>query len=81
MPSARPEESVKRIEQAGRPYEALKLKYSKLAERIALGESANFESDESEEEEKKEGASGGSDEADEDEKDDGRREEFEKKRK
>ena len=35
MPSARPEESVKRIEQAGKPYEALKLKYFKLAERIA----------------------------------------------
>lgn len=81
MPSARPEESVKRIEQAGRLYEALKVKYSKLAERIAQGESANFESDESEEEEKKEGASGGSDDADEDEKDDARKEEFEKKRK
>ena len=80
MPAARPEESVKRIEMAGKQYEALKLKYSKLAERIAQGESANFESDHESEEEKKEGASGGSFE-DEDEKDDARKEEFEKKRK
>jgi len=35
MPLARPEESVKRIEQVGKGYEALKLKYAKLAERIA----------------------------------------------
>ena len=34
MPLARPEESVKRIEQVGKSYEALKLKYAKLAERI-----------------------------------------------
>jgi len=34
MPAARPEESVKRIEQAGKLYEALKRKYAKLAERI-----------------------------------------------
>ena len=79
-----PEESVKRIEQVGKAYETLKKKYARLAERIAEGLPACFDSDESQdEEEKKEGASGGSDEADEEEDktDNARREEFEKKRK
>ena len=84
MPSAMPEESVKRIEQVGKAYETLKRKYARLAERMAEGLPACFESDESQdEEEKKEGASGGSDEADEEEDkaQEARREEFEKKRK
>ena len=60
---ARPERSVKRIEQMGKAYEALKLKYAKLAQRIEMGASAHFESSgEEDEEEKKEGKnSGGSD--------------------
>ena len=78
MPLSRPEESVKRIEQVGKSYELLKVKYAKLAERIEKGVSANFESEE--EEEKKEGASAGSDDQ-EDEKEDGKTEDYEKKRK
>ena len=58
MGMARPEESVKTIEQVGKAYEALKQKYAKLAERIEQGEAARFESTEESdsEEEKKEGA-------------------------
>jgi len=37
MPWACPEESVKTIEQAGKGYEALKIKYAKLAERMQNG--------------------------------------------
>ena len=44
---ARPEESVKCIEQAGAGYETLKVRYSKLAQRIQEGKTAHFESEDS----------------------------------
>ena len=47
---ARPDYSVRGIEQAGKGYEQLKLKYAKLEERMRNGASAHFESEESEEE-------------------------------
>ena len=79
---ARPENSVRRIEQVGKGYEALKIKYAKLAERMEMGASAHFESDGEEEEEKKEGGSGSDAEGDAgDAETEARREEFEKKRK
>ena len=74
---AQPEDSVKRIEQAGMWYGKLCQKYAKLAESLEKGASAHFE--ESEEEEKKEEKNSGSDDA-EDEEDTARKEEFEKKR-
>lgn len=39
---------VKKIEQVGSAYETLKKKYAKLEERMKLGASANFESDDEE---------------------------------
>ena len=85
MPWACPEESVKTIEQAGKGYEALKIKYAKLAERMQNGKTAHFESDnESSEEEKKGGrnkSSGSDDDIEEDKESEARKEEFEKKRK
>lgn len=81
---ARPDGSCKSIEQAGKWYGALKMKYAKLAERMEMGASAHFESSGEEEDEdgdkKKDSKSGGSEE---EEKADGegRRDEFESKRK
>ena len=70
---SQPEGSQKQIEQVGKAYEALKLKYHKLAQRMEMGASAQFdESDsESDQEEGKE----------EEELDASRKAEFEKKRK
>ena len=63
----------------------MKKKYAKLAERIELGASAHFESEnESENDDDKEGSKSGSDELDDEdnkEQDDARKEEFERKRK
>ena len=85
MPWACPEESVKTIEQAGKGYEALKIKYAKLAERMQNGKTAHFESDNESSEEKKKGgrnkSSGSDDDIEEDKESEARKEEFEKKRK
>ena len=69
---------VKRIEQAGKWYEPVKVQYAKLADQLKNGASAQFESDEEPEETKKSSSSDQEEEAD---IDNNMKDEAEKKRK